>query len=810
MKGLTENIKSALCVLLVVALTLFSGMRLMEIQVVGDKNIADPMQISGEGTISYIRKVKATRGEILDYSGNLLVGNNPQCDLVLRKAFFPEDLKEGNKTLLGIYNALKGFGYEFKMSMPISMDTPYVFTKGDKEELISNLKLNVYATAENCMDKLISDYEIDNSYSDKEKRIIAGLRYEMIVKDFSYEMDMVIAENVDNETLVQMKELGNVYKGVQAVESSDREIKRGDIIPHAIGTVGPIYAEEYDELKTQGYALDDTLGKSGMEAAMEKELKGSNGQEEVIIKNGAVVDVKTITHTETGKSVRLTVDGNFQLRLQGILENFLKDFPSINPKPNILNAQCGAIAVMDVKTGAVKGLANAPTYNLKDYSKYFDYFMKAENTPLLDRTTFGLYRPGSTFKTITATAGLNEGIVNGNTVFNCLRDYMYYGSKFSCTGYHGGISMRRAIEVSCNSYFYELSSRLGIDKITEYSQLYGLGSPTGIETGDAAGYLCNPETFEKNGIPWLVGFVIQAGIGNMDCGITPLQMAVVASTIANKGVRYKPYLVDGLYDCSTKELISQTQPTVAAKIDTKDDHVYDSIIEGMIDASKNMPYKYSISNLGFDVAIKTGTPQVSNNLQDQNSFFIGFAPADNPEVAFAGVIEHGEYSKYMIRDLLLAYQECYGLNGVAPKKKALPKEEKYLIVSTTAAKTTSTTTTSTTSVSTTSATANGNTGTSANAQTEPPVNTTVSGITSSNVSETISSPVTSSVIVTTVMTTTKAAESTTAAPATESPTTAPPVTEPPTTAPPATNPPQATKPPEPRTAKPTKQHNNSE
>ena len=697
MKGITENIKSIIIVALVVVLAVLSGMRLMEIQVVGDEDIKTPSKY-GPGTSVYTRSIKATRGEIMDYNGNIIVKNEARCDLVLRKAFFPEDLKEGNASLLGIYNALKERGYEVKETLPISKDQPYVFTTDDPSELISGLKLNVYATAENCIDKLISDYEIADSYTDEEKRIIAGLRYEMTAQDFSYEFDMLLAENVDEKTLVEMKELGNFYKGIEAVEAFERHIERGDILPHEIGTVGPIYADEYEERKSQGYAMNDQLGKSGIELAMEKVLRGINGKEELVIKDGNVVDVKNITHTESGSTVKLTVDGNFQLKLQGILENFLKNFPSINPKPGILDAKKGAIAVIDVKTGAVKGLATAPTYNLKDYSENYDYFLKAENSPLLNRATWGLYRPGSTFKTITATAGLNEGVVTGNTTFYCNHDFKYHGGDYACTGWHQNISVRRAIEVSCNSYFYELSDRLGIDNITRYAKLYGLGQPTGIETGDAAGYLCNPETFAENGQPWYIGYVIQAGIGNQDCGMTPLQMAVVASTIANRGVRYKPYLVDSLYEYGSGELVSKTQPTIAEKINITSEDVYDYIIAGMIDASRNMPVNHSISNLGFDVAIKTGTPQTGENLEKQNSFFIGFAPADNPEVAFAGVIEDGEYSKYMIRDILLAYQECYGLNGVKPNITPLPKEVRPVLSTTTSnsGSTTSTTTTTTT------------------------------------------------------------------------------------------------------------------
>ena len=681
---IADTVKSVFTVITVVLLTVMSSMKLMEIQVVGNGEQENKPSLP-DNAVVFKHEVKATRGEIVDYSGNLIVTNDSHCDIVLRKAFFTEDLQEGNKELLDIYSELLEHGFEFKESLPVTKEKPYYFTSEDTEETVKNLNLNVYATADNCIDKLISDYKISDDFTDEEKRIIAGIRYEMIVKEFSYTNDLVLAENVDSKTIIDLKELGNIYHGIEAVDTADRRIVRGDILPHEIGTVGPIYAEEYDELREKGYALNDTLGKSGIESAMETELRGQNGVEELAVIDGLVADKNVISETQSGSTVKLTVDGNFQLKLQGILDDFLANFQSINYNPALYDVNKGAIVVLDAKTGAVRGMATAPTYNLKDYIEDYDYFLNEENSPLLNRCTYGLYRPGSTFKTVTATAGLNEGIVDGFTSFYCGGAYNFHGFPFSCTGTHGYISVRHAIEVSCNSYFYELSAKLGIDNITKYAKLYGLSYHTGIETGDAEGYLCNPETFEKNGQPWYIGYVIQAGIGNQDCGMTPLQMAVVASTIGNRGVRYKPYLVDSLYKYNTDTQVSVTNPTVAETLPIKDDSIYDYIIGGMIDASHNIPvYSHSLSNLGFDVAIKTGTPQVDNDLRKQNSFFIGFAPADDPEIAFAGVIEGGEYSKYMIRDIILAYQECYGLNGVKPEKaEKLPEEERIFSSTTT-------------------------------------------------------------------------------------------------------------------------------
>lgn len=701
MKGITDNLKSIFIVLLVIILGLLSGLRLMEIQVVGDDKIKKPTRYS-ENAVTFTRQIKATRGGIMDYGENVLVTNDARCDLVLQKAFFPEDLEEGNKCLLEIYNALKDHGYEFSESIPVSQSKPYVFTDDDPSELISDLNLNVYASAENCIDKLISDNEIDSSYTDEEKRIIAGMRYEMIAKDFAYSIDLMLAKDVDSKTVVEMKELSNFYPGIKVIEASDRRIVRGDILPHEIGTVGPIYADEYAALKDKGYALNDQLGKSGIEYAMETQLRGQNGEEELTVENGSVINSRTIVETNSGSTVKLTVSGAYQLKLQSILENFIKEVPKLHTNKNGKIPECGAIAVLDAKTGAVKGLATAPTYNLKDYAENYESFLEMENSPLINRCTFGQYLPGSTFKTITATAGLNEGVINEKSEFYCggENSFPYHGTLYGCTGWHNNISVRRAIEVSCNDYFYNVADRLGIDNITKYAKLYGLGSCTGIETGDISGYLCNPETFAAHNQPWYIGYVIQAGIGNQDCAVTPLQMAAVANTIANRGVRYKPYLVDSLYEYGSGNKISQTQPTIAEKIKLNDEDLYDYIIDGMIDASHNIPAKYSISNLGFDVAIKTGTPQTGADTSEQDSFFIGFAPADNPEIAFAGVIEDGEYSKYMIRDIILAYQECYGLNGVKPTDSKLPEEVRPGVTTDTNTMTTSTASTTTTTTTT--------------------------------------------------------------------------------------------------------------
>lgn len=665
MKTFSDRIKIVITVVFVLIMGILGAMRLMKIQVVsenGDSEIMSPL--SERNLVTYTKNTKATRGDIIDCFGKPIVQNNIVYSIVLEKAFFPDENQEGNQILLDLYYLLREKSYDIKFSLPISKTKPYKFTgkEEDSAELIKRINLNVYATAENCIDKFISDYEISDRYSPYEKWIISAMRYELQIKDFAINNDFILAENVSEDIIIEVKAKSITLKGVDIREGSERKIIQGNILPHEIGTVGPIYAEEYEELSQKGYAMNDVVGKSGIESVMEETLRGKNGVEEVTVNNNAVVNSKIITPTENGKTIKLTIDSKYQQKLQNILDNFLDSFGGYNGYPS----DCGALVVLDAKTGAVRGMATAPTYDLNDYLENYDEILNADNNPLMNRATDGLYRPGSTFKTITATGGLNEGVIDGDTYFYCGHTMNYYDMPFNCTGYHDYISVSRAITVSCNIFFYEVAKQLTIDGLVKYQNLYGLGQHTGIETGDSAGYIASPENYSDLGLTMYAGDVIQSGIGQGEMGITPLQLACVANTIANEGVRYKPYLVEGIYDPVTGDCIQKTEPVINETIELNYDYVYDYIEEGMIGASLNMPYEHSLSDFGFDVAIKTGTPQ-TRNLQSQNSVFIGYAPAENPVLAFAGIIEDGEYSKYMIRDIIQAYDECYGISK--PKSK---------------------------------------------------------------------------------------------------------------------------------------------
>lgn len=655
LRKITDGLRYALIILFVIASASMAVIHLLKIQVSDNNSEYTDFTADKPNVIESTQSINATRGEIVDVNGVPIVENKVGYNLILQEAFFPSDYEKGNEVLIKTVKILENEGISWIESIPITMDAPYEYlpdSDAQIEKLKSKIGVNVYATAENCLDKLIEDYHISDDYTDHEKRIIAGLRYEMQLRNFSIGNIFTIAEDIPLETVVRIKEYGPELSGTDIIEAPARVYSCNDIIPHEIGTVGPIYAEEYDELKKLGYEMDDYVGKSGIEKGMESYLRGKDGVRTFSMLNGNVLKNEVTQEAVAGNTISLTIDNDFQREIQGILEDFIV-YLNHHSTGLYTNVTSGAIVVLDVKTGAVLALATAPTYTMDEYTEDYSALLERDGQPIINRATDGIYRPGSTFKTITATAGLNEGIVNSSSTFYCSKDYRYYDITVHCTGFHQNIGISRAIQVSCNIYFYELGQRLGIDKISEYAAKYGLGQSLGLESGDSAGYLANPETFERFDMLWTRGQVLQAAIGQSEVGVTPLQLAVAASTIANEGVRYKPHIVDSIYNYDMSELITKIEPEVADTIELNYSGVYSAIKTGMIAASRNTPNgEYSLNDLNFDVAIKTGTPQ---SPRGTDSTFIGFAPADEPEIAFAGIIEGGEYSKYMVRKIIDAY-----------------------------------------------------------------------------------------------------------------------------------------------------------
>ncbi len=656
-KQLSQLFRSSFLILLVLAATVAAIYRLLMLQIVS----TDDAPVKVDRVSVYSQVMQANRGEIVDCNGEAIVSNKIGYSLIVEKAFFPSDAAEGNAILLNITQLLADSGYDWNDTLPISKELPYTFEAED-EQAISKLKkmlnLNDYATAENCIDKLISDYDIADTYTQPEQRTIAGLRYEMLARGFSMSNVFYLANDIDINMVMRIKELRLELRGVNVVEEAIRTIERGDVLPHEIGYIGPIYTqEEFETLSSadDSYALSDWVGKTGLERTFESELRGENGVKEITVTNGEVSGVTVTQEPVGGHTLQLTVNSGFQTDLQALLSDFCRYLRT--HEDECRDANCGAIVVLDTDSNAVLGMATAPTYDLNILLDDYSAVANTENTPLVNRATDGLYRPGSTFKTITATAGLDTGIINSSSRYFCNREFHYIDSTYRCTGNHKYIGVTRAITVSCNIFFYELGLKLGIDRLVEYEKLFGLGASLGLESGDSAGYLACPETFERLGIDWYVGEIVQAAIGQSEIQVTPLQMAVVASTLANDGVRYRPHLVDAVWNNAMTQTLSESEPESVQTIAQDNTGIFQMIEDGMIGAAQTrMPTEYDLNRLGFDVAIKTGTPQ---SPRGTDSFVIGYAPADDPEIAFCAMIEGGKNAKYMVRQILELYAEYY-------------------------------------------------------------------------------------------------------------------------------------------------------
>lgn len=658
LRQLSDFLRGGFLVLLVLAASCLAIYRLLMVQIVAEEQ-------SEYKTIPetvYTQVIPATRGRIVDVGGEVLISNKIGYHLIVEKAFFPSNDAEGNAVILKTVQLLKEAGTSWQDTMPISHAKPYAFDPSrsdDADTMKTMLHLNGYATAENCIDKLIDDYKISEDYSDEDKRCIAGVRYEMLLRQFSMSNAFYLANDISLDFVTRIKELRVMLPGINIEEAAVRTVENGDILPHEIGYVGPIYnTEEYKQLLTNGhedYTLSDTVGKSGLERNCEAELRGINGTRKITVKGGEVSSVEVTNEPVGGHTLQLTVNSGFQRSLQSLLDKFCYTLRTTDKECR--NANCGAIVVLDTKDNAVLGMATLPTYDLNELLDNYKAVTERANTPLVNRATDGLYRPGSTFKTITATAGLDTGLISGTSSFYCDETFHYIDTDYHCTSTHYNIAVPRALTVSCNIFFYNLGLKLGLDTLLNYETRYGLGTPLGLESGDSGGYLACPETFEKLGIQWHVGELTQAAIGQSEIQVTPLQMAVVASTIANNGVRYRPHLIDTVWDYAMTRQLSVTQPEIVANVATSGSDIYTYIEQGMVGAAQTaMPAQYDLNNIGVKVAIKTGTPQ---SPRGTDSFVIGYAPADNPEIAFCCAIEGGKNAKYMVRQILKSYADAY-------------------------------------------------------------------------------------------------------------------------------------------------------
>lgn len=668
MSKFSNILRSAILAALVIAASFLCGLRLLEIQIAdGGKYLA-----MTQSSHTFTQPIEAARGKIADSTGKILNTNELNCSVNLQKSYLEAGTE--NEVIYRILTVLIKNGEEWNESLPITRTQPYQFEK-DRENAVDSLKirmkLGVYATVENCMNALYETYDISDKYEEPMRRYIAGVRYEMSLKDFSTENKFELASGISSDTVLELKELSSLMSGMEISEGWNRLYLDGTTAPHIRGTVGAISAEKYAELKSSGYNMNDIIGTSGIELALESTLRGERGVREITRNSdGMKVSDEIIQEPQSGNSVMLTIDSKFQNMVEQIVQ-YQMDFLHSPYYTTAMDAtlrgnqtEIGSAVVLNVKDGSVLAMVTLPSYDINDLVENYGAVLNAKNSPLLNRAINGEYRPGSTFKTITATAGLAEGVITPSTTITCNQVYTYYAPSFTpkCTGYHGAITVQFGLKHSCNIFFYETARRMGIDRLAYWASRFGVGQDLGFEIPMSTGRMTSPEIFDKLGLEWNASDTIQAGIGQSETLLTPLHLATQAMTIANNGVRYRPHVVKAIYNYDFTELIEEIQPEIMDEMTGMDD-IFAEVKAGMKRVSENANFLldggwyniYDYKGIGKEnVCTKTGTPEVIA-MTRFNSTIVGFYPADDPEIAFGVCMENSEYSRHVACNIISAY-----------------------------------------------------------------------------------------------------------------------------------------------------------
>ncbi len=659
----------ARCIVLLCLLVSVMGVftvRLMRLQIVQGEELLE----QASTTVTVTSTISASRGEVVDRYGRLIAGNRVGYTVSLNRLYLPD--ASLNATLARLVQILQEAGESWSDTMPLSDTAPWSFT-GDETavaKLKDTLKLSAAATADNAWHQMLQRYELE-SYDQETQRILCGIRYEMELREYSAVTPFTLATDVSMKTVATIRERAQELVGVEILEESLRNYPDGTLMPHILGSVGPIYKEEYQELKGS-YSMNAIIGKSGLEKKFESTLRGKDGTMQTVRSaSGAILSTTVVEEPVPGDTLVLTVDSYVQQQLNRSLENLVSTITgyanaNVSKSQYELGPAEGAAAVViDCKTGGILASSTYPSYDLNLYnSNYYDY-LNDPLSPLFNRAFNGTYRPGSAFKTCTGLTGLLTGEITADSTVYCGGVYNYYAPSYTpgCLMHghgRGSINIVNALMASCNSFFYDVGRRVGYQAINEVASALGLGVATGVEIPEETGTLSSPELRRQqierglNVEDWQEGDILQASIGQMDTFLTPLQLATWAASLANDGVRYKTHLVGATttYDYSS---ITEVPIEIVGQV-TDPGGAFDAVEAGMVAASIRGSSGAYLANYPYTIATKTGTPQVTAN--KTNGTIIAYGPVEDPEIAVAIVVENcanGYWLTQTVVDIFDAY-----------------------------------------------------------------------------------------------------------------------------------------------------------
>ncbi len=641
--------------------------------------------------------LEADRGNIKDSSGVKLATVDTQSSVELYKTKI--DNETLNNTILNLINILNANGDTYVDNFLVDIN-PYRF-KLESEDSQKKWKkannIDENASAEETFNYFKDKYKISTDNVEDARKIMA-IRYEISYKGYSNTKSIQIAKNISLNSMNQITEQNSKFPGATITENSKRVYTLGNTASHVIGRIGMIEDSELKEYDSR-YDQNDMVGKSGIEYIFEKYLKGTNGVKQIDMDvNGTTTDEYISKEAVAGSDIILTIDSKLQAITEEALKANIEKIAS-GGFGRVYGADAGSAVVLNVKTGEVIAMASYPDYNPSDFANGIDtntwnYYINGETKPLENKAISMNYSPGSTFKMVTALAGLETGAITTTEKINDTGVYPYahHPVCWYYTSYHSGhgrLNVSQAIQHSCNYFFYEVGKRIGIDTLAKYAYYLGLGHKTGIElNGEANGNLASSQRAVEENRQWYLGETLSAAIGQSYNTFTPLQMAKNVAMVANGGKKIDVTIVKSIVNADGSEVPrNEYESYVNEKLGLTEDDTEElnfsqeninAVLEGMRGVTSESGGTAYSTFKDFDIEVggKTGSAQTGIEGKT-NAWFVGFAPFDDPEIAIVVFVrngEHGGYTAEVAKEIIAQY---FGMNTtqVTEDTTAIPSVE---------------------------------------------------------------------------------------------------------------------------------------
>ena len=640
-------------------------MRLFDLQIINGKKYREESntRLTRETTL------KAARGSILASGGEKLVSTTIQHNVEIYKTKISTEAL--NSTLLLFAQTLEENSDSYIDDFPIAVN-PYSFKEGTNAETWKKSnKIDSNMSEEDIFNKYKNKYQVTEENVENARKIIT-LRYEIELVGYSNTKAVTLAKNISASSFAKLNEMSTNFPGISTVDEPVVSYPYGEEASHILGYVSPVTSDDLS--KNNSYDQNEVIGRTGIEQAFEKYLRGTDGIKQVDISvDGQITNEYISKNAESGSDIVLTLDADLQKKTEESLANTIQTLQSTTESGYEKPTE-GAAVVINVKTGDIIAMASYPNYNPSLFiggisSSNWNNYLNDSRHVLVNKAIADQSAPGSTFKMVTAIAGIQSGAIDTQTKINDTGRYTFYKDYqpycWKRSG-HGWLNVTQAIERSCNYFFYETGRRAGIDAIDEVAHSFGLGQKTGIELpGEISGILASPQT-EKE---WTGGKTIQAAIGQLNNAFTPLQMAKYTAMIANGGKNLDVTIIKSIKNSDGTEVsrneldtfISQTlnKNTNSGSDLTISDENLNAIKEGMkgVTSDDAGTAHTAFANFNIEVGGKTGSASTGKG-SNANAWFVGFAPFDDPEIAVAVYVkngQHGSNTAPIARDIFAQY-----------------------------------------------------------------------------------------------------------------------------------------------------------